>query len=346
MQKEILLAYTFLWCFISYSCHTTKTTSITAQNTTSISISPVLDTNPVISQVVRTMFQDSRGNIWFGTQNGAFLFDGKSLISIKDIKCNLGKPVTIKGIAEDEEGKIWLGHTGGVSSFDNGLITNYHEKDGLIHQDVWSIATDTKGNIWIGTIAGICVFDGHKFTPFTLPEGKIDSTRGISSTQIVHCILEDKAGTLWFCSNAGLFSYDHQTLTNVSKSVGISTNFIHSVFEDKKGLLWVSTKTHLYCLQEGKQIYSTQQNKIEVGKGIGSVAEDTEGNIWFVSNQHKLFIYDQMKLTEYQKTESNKGPVVFQIYQDQKNRLWFIGYGGAFRLEDNKFIAVGKNGPW
>jgi hypothetical protein len=31
-----------------------------------------------ISQVVRMMLQDSKGNIWFGTQNGAFKLTGNS----------------------------------------------------------------------------------------------------------------------------------------------------------------------------------------------------------------------------------------------------------------------------
>ena len=38
-----------------------------------------------ISDVVRTIFQDSKGNIWFGTQNGAYKLTGDSLIHIDSI---------------------------------------------------------------------------------------------------------------------------------------------------------------------------------------------------------------------------------------------------------------------
>ena len=48
-------------------------------------------TNTQISQVVRTMQQDSKGNLWFGTQNGAFRFDGGSLIRIDEIRSENGK---------------------------------------------------------------------------------------------------------------------------------------------------------------------------------------------------------------------------------------------------------------
>ena len=298
-----------------------------------------------ISQVVRTIFQDSKGNLWFGTQNGAFKLYGDSLFHIDGIISESGKGVTIKEITESNDGKIWLGHTDGVSSIDGDLVTNYYESDGLISNDVWSIAADKNGKIWIGTIDGVCFYNDQEFTKFILPEGKIDSTLGISSKKMVHSIFEDSKGTLWFSSNAGLFSYANNSLTNVSKKSGIKTNFVNEIFEDRNGELWVSTKIGLYNLEENKSKNITE-GKIETGKGIGSIAEDKDGNLWFVSNQHFLFTYNKEKLIEYKKTESNKGPVVFQIYRDQDNRLWFVGFGGAFRLENGKFINVTKNGPW
>lgn len=305
---------------------------------------PNFDTQ-MISQVVRTIFQDSKGNLWFGTQNGAFKFNGDSLIHIDDIQSETRKGVTIKEITESKDGKIWLGHTDGVSSIDGDMVTNYYETDGLLNNDVWSIAADKNGEIWIGTIDGLCVFNGKEFKEFNLPEGKKDTTLGISSTKMVHSIFEDSNGTLWFSSNAGLFSYTNNTLTNVSERSGIKTNFINEVFEGKNGELWVSTKAGLYSLKNNRAKNITK-GIIEIGKGIGSIAEDKNGNLWFVSDQHFLFTYNGEKLIEFKKTETNKGPVIFQIFKDRDNRLWFVGFGGAFRLEDGKFINITRNGPW
>lgn len=304
-----------------------------------------LDTNNQISQVVRTIFQDSKGNFWFGTENGAFKFDGDSLKRFKDIVSEKGKEVTIKDITESADGKIWLGHTNGVSSIEGNTVTNYYEKDGLISNDVWSIAADKNGKIWIGTINGVSIFDGQDFTEFPLPEGKIDTTVGISSTKMVHDIFLDTNGILWFSSNAGLFSYTNDSLINVSKKLGIKTNFVNNVVEDKNGKLWVSTKVGLYNLTENKAENITK-SKIETGKGIGSIAEDNNGKIWFVSNQHFLFTYDGDELVEFKKSGDEKRPVIFQIYNDQDNRLWFVGFGGAYRLENRKLINITKNGPW
>ncbi len=298
-----------------------------------------------ISQVVRMMFQDSKGHIWFGTQNGAFKFNGDSLIHIEGIKSEDGKRITIKDIDESPDGKIWLGHTDGISCFNDENVENYYQSDGLISNDVWCIETDAKGQVWIGTIAGVCKFDGQEFTHFDLPEGKMDSTRGISSTQMVHCILEDRQGDIWFCTNAGLFNYSDATLVNVSEQVGIQTNFVNEIVEGDKGEFWISTKEALYKL-EGDQLENITKDLPDIGKGIGAVAEDKDGTIWFVFNQHHLYTYDGKDLVQFQKSEDNQGPVIFQIYEDQDDRLWFVGYSGAYRLEAGKFINIKKDGPW
>ena len=301
--------------------------------------------NDQISQVVRTIMQDSKGNMWFGGEGGVFKYDGQSLIHMDSIKSESGKGITIKDITEDTKGRIWFGHTDGISCYDRDSITNYYETDGLISNDVWCVTADSKGLLWIGTIGGVCTFDGNAFSNFELPEGKVDTTLGISSTKMVHNIFEDSKGVLWFSSNAGLLSYSNNQLTNISQKVGIPTNFINEVFEDQNAKLWISTKDGLYTLKDSK-LNNITTDKIEIGKGIGSIAADQDGTIWFVCNQHHLYTYDGKDIIEYQKTADNKGPVIFKIYKDQQDRLWFIGYGGAFRLEHEKFVNVTKNGPW
>ena len=305
---------------------------------------PAINLNNQISQVVRTVFQDSRGDIWFGTQNGAFRHSGKSLIHIDSIRSELGKGVTIKDIAEDKNGKLWFGHTNGVSSIDGDIVTNYYESDGLISNDVWSIAADKNGEIWIGTIDGVCKFDRSHFTVFEIPEGKFDSTLGVSSTKMIHDIMEDSKGRLWFSTNGGIYIKDNSMLTNLSEKDGLTTSFVNQVIEDKKGLFWISTSKGLFCLK-GDSLINMTELLFKDNKGTGSIIEDSKGNIWFNCHRSIYSLYEN-GLTEYPIEEGNNGPLTFQIYEDQQNRLWFVGYGGAYRYENEKFVNITENGPW
>ncbi len=355
---KIKLYILFILSFAIYACNgqksktevqpvTSEKDSLNVQSNknSSDNFSLFPDSNDQIDQVVRTIYQDSKRNIWFGAEGGVFKFNGDLLTQINTIKSESGKSVTIKDITESKDGTLWFAHTDGISSVKGELVTNYYESDGLISNDAWCITPASNGNIWIGTVKGISVFDGQKFTDFKLPEGTIDSTVGISSTTMIHSIQEDSKGTLWLSTNAGLFSYSNNELVNISEKVGIQTNFVNEIFEDKKGTFWISTKKGLYHLN-GHKINNITEGKIEDGKGIGSIAEDKNGKIWFVSNQHFLYTYDGGQLIEYEKTENNKGPVIFKIYKDLDDRLWFVGFGGAYRLENGTFVNITQNGPW
>jgi len=300
--------------------------------------------NNQISDVVRTIFQDSKGNIWFGTQNGAFKLNGDSLIHIDSIKSESGKGVTIKDIAEDKDGRIWFGHSDGISSIDDTSVTNYYKSDGLISNDVWCIETDIKGNVWIGTMEGVCIFNGQGFTKFALPEGRKDTTVGISSTKMIHSILEDSMGTIWLCTNAGLFSYTNKELKNISAELGILNNFISKIIEDKKGGFWISTSMGLLHLH-GNSLTNISELHFKESKGTGSIIVDSEDNVWFTCSR-SIYRLNGEKLSEYRITEGNYGPLTFQIYEDKESRLWFVGYGGAYRYENGRFINIKRNGPW
>ena len=338
-------------CILISSCDGQKdinqiqNTSLSEQSIASNETIKNSKTKEQISEVVRMMFQDSKGRIWFGAQGGAFKLIEDELIFIEKIKSETGKRVTVKDIKEDRNGKIWIGHTDGLSSIDDNQVTNYYESDGLLSNDVWNIETDSKGNIWIGTIDGLCLFDGKVFTNFQLPEGEIDKALGISSTKMIHNILEDKNSDIWICTNAGLFKYANNILTNVSEKVGIQTNFINEIVETKKDEFLISTKEAVYKMR-GEDLLNITSEIPEIGKGAGSIAVDSDDNIWFVFNQHHLYTYNGAEVIEFEKAKDNKGPVIFQIFNDQKDRLWFVGYGGAFRLENGKFINITKEGPW
>lgn len=298
-----------------------------------------------IDQVVRNIFQDSQLNLWFGTESGLFVYNGEELVFISELTDEIGRGVTVKDIVEDKLGRIWVGHSGGLSCIENGRVINYYQSNGLISNDVWTIEADSSGRIWAGTIEGVCSFDGKNFVPFKLPEGEIDTTLGISSTKMVHQIFEDSKGTLWFSTNAGLFSYRDSTLLNVSKMKGIATNFINQIIEGNNDEYWVSTKEDLYLLNKDT-LQNITHNKINTGKGIGSVAVDQHGKVWFVVDQHQLYFFEDNELSQFHKSAENKGPVVFQIFNDQQEKLWFVGFGGAFRLENGNFISITDQGPW
>lgn len=298
-----------------------------------------------ISDVVRTVFQDSKGNLWFGTQNGAFRYDGESLSHMDSIKDEFGRGVCITAITEDKDGRIWLGHSGGISAFDGESTSNYYERDGLINNDVWSIAMDKNNHVWIGTIEGVCTFDGSQFTAFEIPEGKIDTTRGVSSTKMIHNIMEDSRGRMWFSTNGGVYIKDNNELRHIAERDGLKTSFVNQVLEDKNGSFWISTSKGLFHYTD-KTLTNITEGITTDFKGTGSILQDSKGNIWFNSNLRDIYCINEGNFTKYRIAAGNYTPAPFHLYEDQQQRLWFVGFGGAYRYENDTFINITMDGPF
>lgn len=299
-----------------------------------------------ISGVVRTIFQDKKGNYWFGTQDGLCRHNGKTLIYF-DIKNNLGSGVTVYAIAQDQTGdNIWIGHSGGITKYDGKYFTNYSEKDGLINNNVWSIATDKTGNVWIGTIDGVCKFDGKNFTPFEIPAGRRDTTKGVTSEKMIHSIMEDSKGNMWFATNGGAYKYDGKTLTNLSEENGLCNNFVNTIMEDKKGNIWFTSSHNGLCRYDGTSFTNITENFDTAGKGIGNILEDKTGNIWFVVKGFGVNRFDGNTITNYHTGEGLFSHTTFQIYEDLQGRIWFVGFKGVFRFDGESIINVTRDGPW
>lgn len=297
-----------------------------------------------ISGVVRTVFQDSKGNYWFGTQSGLSRYDSDGLIYF-DLKNQLSQGVTVHVILEDKSGVIWIGYGGGIAKYDRGYFTNYHEKDILTTGGLWSMLMDSKGTLWIGTTQGVFTFDGEAFTPFHIPEGKVNPDLGVSTAKMIHYIMEDSKGKMWFATNGGAYVFDGKKLKNITEKDSTISNFINQISEAKDGKFWIATSNGLFQY-DGIAIRNVTETILGKNVGVGCILEDKSGLLWFTANKREIYNYNGTTFSKLQIQEGDFTPFPFQIYQDNRDRIWFVGFKGAYRLENNKFVNINRNGPW
>lgn len=89
--------------------------------------------NSLIDNVVRTIVEDGKGNIWIGTSEGLSVLDKKTN-SFTNYTTKDGLPNdTIYGILIDDEDNLWLSTNNGLSRFDilNQKFMNFNITDGL-----------------------------------------------------------------------------------------------------------------------------------------------------------------------------------------------------------------------
>src|SRR6185369_13636626 len=116
---------------------------------------------------VMDIFQDSRGFMWFGTEDGLNRYDG---YTFRNYKPDPDKPDSISdrwitAILEDQDGYLWVGTRQGVNRYDPRLenFIHYQHNDAnpnsLIDNHINTLYLDHDNNLWIGTAYGLDLLD-------------------------------------------------------------------------------------------------------------------------------------------------------------------------------------------
>lgn len=140
-------------------------------------VNDVNDPKSVSNNIIRNIFEDSYGNIWFGTSNGLSVLTrtevDKKFPKFKNFKNDPKDASTIShnyilSVYEDSNKNVWVGtFGGGLNRFEgNGkeIFKSYNEKDGLPNNVVKGIIEDDEGFLWLSTNKGLSKFDPNNQT--------------------------------------------------------------------------------------------------------------------------------------------------------------------------------------
>ncbi len=354
MKKKIEMIYIMLILTLNLSCVEKNSTGkeINQAEVVATSNSDSLKFTSGISAI----FQDRKGNYWFGSHNeGVSFFNGKSFeyFTINDGLADN----QIRSIQEDKNGTIWFGTANAVSSFD-GKTMQKHTVIGNSEIN-W---TKTEVDLWFdaGTRQGVYRYDGQKlnYLPFPIPKN-ISS----GSTYAVTSISIGKNNMIWFGTYAGVFGYNGSEFTTINDETLRLTKdsekmHVRSILEDSKGRLWIGNNGIGVILKSGNSIinFSKEQGKLipmnefktntlnkQFSKNTGlqsvfAITEDSQGNIWFGDRDSGAWKFDGKTLTNYKIDPKLTSQMIYSIYEDQnKNLLFGMANGGVYKFNGKTF---------
>ncbi|MDI6803519.1 MAG: two-component regulator propeller domain-containing protein [Bacteroidota bacterium] len=186
--------------------------------------------NDLISNEIRTLFQDSHGFLWIGTSEGLSRYDG---VSFKNYTPAEGLPHNyINHIIEDrnEPGALWVAtNGGGVFKFSGGKFKTFSHKSDQYANYVGYLMQDSYGKIWCGTLSGIYLIENDSLSAF---ENNIKIHLGE--------IYETAANEIIFFSGLKLFAYSQKNKSFITIELSIDSNAtFNNSFKDSEQNIWV-----------------------------------------------------------------------------------------------------------
>ena len=307
--------------------------------------------------IVEHILQDDQGFMWFGTGDGLDRFDGYTFNQYK--RGTSGSKdlsgVVVTALLKDRSGALWIGVDQSLDRLDpvTDAITSYRSdpKDpGSLGGRVYCIAEDGAGLLWLGTSNGLDKLDPitGRFTHYRHdPDdaGSLSADRGIND---VRSITQDRAGSLWVQTSAGLDRFDTKTgeATHYPELRGRSEYDEHyQVYQDRSGTLWIvsdagialatfepkSRKLTRYTLRLADPSLSDPEADVN---RVRTILEDEDGVLWIGTGGNGLIKFDRKHrtVTRYRNDPVDRNSLsnnwVVCLFEDREGNIW-AGTGGG-----------------
>ena len=307
---------------------------------------------------VETIYQDSKGYIWIGTNDGLDRYNGYEFKHYKYDKYDKNSIANnyIVDIIEDKNGYIWVSTIGGLSRInpDKDEIKNYYSKEdrgNLSNSNLWQLLCTKDNRLIASTIDGLNVYDKNKdkFTRILYKEGELPS-------QYIYSLEEDINGHIWVGTDNGLVELDKDL--NIVKSYHdtIGDSDVYNVYDDSKGNIWVCTLDNgLFKINlDDKSVenYKNNNSKISIpSNNVRDIISDSEGKLWIATDKGLCtFDYEREEFITYNKKlyQSNSliDDEIFCLLKDSSGLIWIGTYSGISRFNPNSNFTHFKLDPY
>ena len=320
---------------------------------------------------VMHILPDSRGFLWFSTEDGVSRFDGSKFVNF-GAEQGLPYPV-VNNMLEGPGGVYWIVTNGGLAQFDT---TSTPARVGKVNLGLQAAANrmnllyrSRAGVLWLGTDGGVFTISEVKGQPAARRVGLGLPSHPDLLVQ-VWAFAEDAEGSMWIGTSCGLVRLlPKGGIVQYSIQPGMSSDHVLSLIIDRKGTLWIGHQSGLFlfrpqpagssspglpssavvqdqtlqCAKTGRQTCSTQRARfIALGRVMG-LHEFSDGRVWIACGPGGLYEFDGDQYHAInagrQGIEDLNGPIA----EDRDGNVWLgTATYGAIRVSPWGFVTYGK----
>jgi ligand-binding sensor domain-containing protein len=321
-----------------------------------------------------SIFEDSKGNIWFTSMSGgAVKYRDTEAMIFTELS---GLPSNkVNAVCEDPFGNIWFATDGGgLCRYNPNSFNYYDESSGLNSKAVNAIAEMKDGQILFATDNGLVFFNDTSFnqmyfrTNQNLQTGRVydvhvasdssvwftvlnnsvyrlhqDSVRVIGRWQGIHdhnvtAIQERVDGELWFGAwNVGLSRLKDEQFYVFNARSGLHNFVITDLISDDQQNLWIATDGEGITKYDGTYFTHITENEGLTDNHINSFYEDSYNNIWVLSKRG-IDIIENGEIKKFPQKNLLPDQDVVSLVEDRDGNYWIFTANGLLYLKKKENV--------
>lgn len=318
---------------------------------------------------INAIFRDSRGFMWFCTNDGLNRYDG---YKFKVYKSELNdvlfeQSVEFLAITEDRYGHIWIGTTEGLYVYDNendrivlfASLNSFELNDTPITGIVHCLLFDAHDYLWIGSYNGISRIKVSNPDIQTISLGDISQIRSNTNESLhlsdnrVTSFYEDQQDQIWVATQSNLldcYNYEKNQISHHLIKIPTqeeSDNQAKIISYDKNDNFWIGIMGSGLILWDQEKDTFTQIKHLREGSNsvdismVKSLLVDKNGRMWIGTDGNGLVVFDRQKndITHYSTSVDDQSKLssnaIYSIFEDKSGIIWV----GTYMMGLNKFAS-------
>ncbi|MCI0534461.1 MAG: hypothetical protein L0Z50_04470, partial [Verrucomicrobiales bacterium] len=222
------------------------------------------------------------------------------------------------------------------------LQPDRYTREGTAVGQYKDVLTETNGNFWLGTAEGLV-----RYAPFLWRTP--DETDDVKS--LVHAILEDAAGRLWFASTEGLLQRENQRWKLTPWPDGFEVNFVSTdrLFALPDGRIAIAAGENPQLFEPATGAFQNLTHP--EGRRIRLVGQLKDGALLLQTSSGNSDHPSSGQLEEFQSAEfrvwpeTNSQPQfpreIYAVFTAQNGEVWLGGTGGPVLFRDGQMQNFG-----
>src|SRR5215470_16311677 len=319
---------------------------------------------------INRILRDSRGFLWFCTDEGLSRFDGYRFTSYTKAH---GLPHNIvNDLMETRDGVYWVATDGGVCRFNptgepapldasrdhkasirNPMFDVYRLSERENANRINRLLEDRDGAIWLATNDGLFRMK-HAGKNVSFEEVEIGLSRETKDDPHISALAFDRQGGLWAGAIRGLFHRRPDgRVEHFTRQSGLPADFVQTLFADHDGRLWAGTRMDGFC-----RIVTEPDARRPAPRCWAERDGLPSGDVRqiFRTYDGRLFLATRGGLSEFTETADGRARFVnytvanglsengvFQLAEDHDGNLWLGTFlSGVMRVARPGLVTYGE----